>query len=342
MRRGSLRSLLTASDDAETRLDAIDRLRRGQLRAVFTVDIFNEGVDIPEVDTLLLLRPTESATIFLQQLGRGLRWAEGKSVLTVLDFIGQAHADYRFDISFRAMVGGTRRQVEKAVEHGFPLMPPGCAIRLDEISQSIVLNNLRSAIKSVRRGIVDDLRGLPADTSLPEFLAASRYDVRDVYSKPDTGDDLHPARRDAGFLRGAASRGGGSLLEASGGCFRSTMRSDTSTGAAWLTGDSPLEDVHPGSRQERLLWMLFGALGQRKRPLEEVPAVLEELGRASSLKEELVDLLDVLRERVRLGLGRSTRRPGTCAQSRDLRAVRGHAGLRDPEEWSNSPSRGKA
>ena len=86
------------------------------MRAIFTVDIFNEGIDIPEVDTILLLRPTESATVFLQQLGRGLRWAEGKSVLTVLDFIGQAHADYRFDIRFRAMVGGTRRQVERAVE----------------------------------------------------------------------------------------------------------------------------------------------------------------------------------------------------------------------------------
>ena len=126
-------------------LTPMRQLRRGELRAIFTVDIFNEGVDIPEVDTLLLLRPTESATVFLQQLGRGLRWAEGKSVLTVLDFIGQAHAEYRFDIRYRAMVGGTRRQVERRVEDGFPLMPPGCAIRLDEISQKIVLENLRSA-----------------------------------------------------------------------------------------------------------------------------------------------------------------------------------------------------
>ena len=82
--------------------------RAETLRAIFTVDIFNEGVDIPEVDTILLLRPTESATVFLQQLGRGFAGAEGKSVLTVLDFIGQAHADYRFDIRYRALIGGTR------------------------------------------------------------------------------------------------------------------------------------------------------------------------------------------------------------------------------------------
>ena len=93
---------------------------RGDLRAIFTVDIFNEGVDIPEVDTILLLRPTESATVFLQQLGRGLRWAAGKSVLTVLDFIGQANADYRFDMRFRALLGGTRRQTEHAIAPNSP------------------------------------------------------------------------------------------------------------------------------------------------------------------------------------------------------------------------------
>ena len=97
---------LGADTPNETRLESIRRLRRGELRAIFTVDIFNEGVDIPEVDTILLLRPTESATVFLQQLGRGLRWAQGKSVLTVLDFIGQSNAEYRFDVRYRAMIGG--------------------------------------------------------------------------------------------------------------------------------------------------------------------------------------------------------------------------------------------
>ncbi len=100
-------------DRGAERREAIAQLRRGEINAIFTVDIFNEGVDIPEVDTLLLLRPTESATIFLQQLGRGLRWSpeSGKTVLTVLDFIGQAHAEYRFDIRYRALIGGTRAQI---------------------------------------------------------------------------------------------------------------------------------------------------------------------------------------------------------------------------------------
>ena len=175
----------------------------GELHAIFTVDIFNEGVDIPEVDTLLLLRPTESATIFLQQLGRGLRWSpeSGKSVLTVLDFIGQAHADYRFDIRYRALIGGTRAQIARAVEHGFPLMPPGCAIRLDEIAQDIVLENLKTAISNRRRAMIEDLRGLPRETSLGSFLDESSFDLLDVYARPEAGSTFNAVRRAAGHLR---------------------------------------------------------------------------------------------------------------------------------------------
>jgi superfamily II DNA or RNA helicase/HKD family nuclease len=291
---------LDGESGGEIRLNEIDRLRRGDIRAIFTVDIFNEGVDIPEVDTLLLLRPTESATIFLQQLGRGLRWAEGKSVLTVLDFIGQANAQYRFDVKYRALVGGTRKQVEKAVEDHFPLMPPGCAVRLDEISQKIVLENLRTAIKSARKGVVDDLRGLPAATRLPEFLAQSRYDIRDVYAKPPQGTTFTQARREAGHLRGmppAAEVAYGKIL---GRMLHIDDEERWAHWRGWLTGDLPVTSVDAGTRQERLLWMLFGALGQRKRPLSEIPAVLAELSGAAALRDELIDLLDVLRERVRL------------------------------------------
>ncbi len=282
------------------RIDAIGRLRRGELRAIFTVDLFNEGVDIPELDTLLLLRPTESATIFLQQLGRGLRWAPGKSVLTVLDFIGQANAQYRFDLKFRALVGGTRRQVERAVEDHFPLLPPGCAVRLDEIAQGIVLDNLRAAISNTQRGIVDDLRGLPPETRLPEFLAKSRYDLRDVYAKPSRGTTFTRSRRTAGHLRDVAPPEEAAYSAIVGRLLHVDDEERYHTWRGWLTGDQRLDGVHPGTRQERLLWMLFSALGQRRRPLVEIPTVLAELERASQLRDELVDLLDVLRERARL------------------------------------------
>ena len=130
---------LDASTPRDDRRAALARLRRGELRAVFAVDLFNEGVDLPEVDTVLMLRPTESATVFLQQLGRGLRWADGKRVLTVLDFVGQVRREYRYDVRYRALLGGTRHQVRRAVEADFPLLPPGCALKLDRIAKETVL-----------------------------------------------------------------------------------------------------------------------------------------------------------------------------------------------------------
>ncbi len=106
---------------------------------LFTVDLFNEGVDLPMVDTILMLRPTESATIFLQQLGRGLRLDDGKPCLTVLDFIGGQHANFRFDLRWRALAGVSRRAVEAAVREDFPSLPSGCHIELDRVAKDIVL-----------------------------------------------------------------------------------------------------------------------------------------------------------------------------------------------------------
>ena len=92
-------------------------------------------MDIPEINTVMFLRPTESLTVFLQQLGRGLRLSEGKDCLTVLDFIGQAHAKYNFESKFAALLGNTERSVKEEIENGFPLLPKGCYIKLEKMAQ---------------------------------------------------------------------------------------------------------------------------------------------------------------------------------------------------------------
>ena len=102
-----------------------------RVNVVFSVDLFNEGVDVPAVDTLLLLRPTDSPTLFLQQLGRGLRRSPGKTVCTVLDFVGHHRKEFRFDRRFRALLGGSRKDVVQQIEHGFPFLPAGCHMELD-------------------------------------------------------------------------------------------------------------------------------------------------------------------------------------------------------------------
>src|SRR5436309_3704178 len=135
-----------ADTDSDTRKDALASLRAGRVRALFAVDLLNEGVDLPEVDTLLFLRPTESALVFLQQLGRGLRRHERKDCVTVLDFIGQSHRQFRFDLRYRAVTGTMRTEVEKQVQLGFPFLPAGCSMQLDRVATQIVLDNLKIAI----------------------------------------------------------------------------------------------------------------------------------------------------------------------------------------------------
>ena len=117
----------TASDD---RRRAPQRLISGELCALVTVDLYNEGIDLPMVDTLLLLRPTQSPVLFQQQIGRGLRLAPRKESCLVLDFVGQHRMEFRFDRLLSSLTGLSRRELVDGVEHGFGSLPPGCHIHL--------------------------------------------------------------------------------------------------------------------------------------------------------------------------------------------------------------------
>jgi superfamily II DNA or RNA helicase/HKD family nuclease len=171
------------SDDA-VRASAPRQLRDGAVNVVFTCDLYNEGVDLPFVDTLLLLRPTMSATLFLQQLGRGLRHHPGKTSCLVLDFIGQHHSDFRFDATIAAVTGVPRATLRRAVEDGFPYLPSGCSFQLDSVARDTVLASLRATLGGARR-LVAELRelstGAPSPLTLAGFLDATGRDVEEVY-----------------------------------------------------------------------------------------------------------------------------------------------------------------
>jgi hypothetical protein len=113
---------------------ALDRLAAGDLEIVFTVDLFNEGVDVPAIDTVLLLRPTESPIVFLQQLGRGLRRTAGKERLDVLDLVGN-HRSFLLKVKLLAELAGnagaTARQAIVHLESDDGALPPGCSIVVD-------------------------------------------------------------------------------------------------------------------------------------------------------------------------------------------------------------------
>lgn len=137
--RGIPSMFLTGHSPDEERKEAKARLVKGEVRFIFVVDIYNEGVDIPEVNTVLFLRPTESLTVFLQQLGRGLRLSEDKECLTVLDFIGQANKKYNFEDKFAALLFNTTRGVTREIKDGFISLPRDAIFSLKRRQQDIFL-----------------------------------------------------------------------------------------------------------------------------------------------------------------------------------------------------------
>lgn len=148
--RGIPSMALTGESSQEERDQGKIRLNEGKLNFLFVVDLYNEGVDIPEVNTILFLRPTESLTVFLQQLGRGLRLSEGKECLTVLDFIGQAHKKYNFATKFQALFTKTNQSLEREIKNGFSALPPGCYIQLERQAEEYVLENIRKNLSRAR------------------------------------------------------------------------------------------------------------------------------------------------------------------------------------------------
>ncbi len=141
-----------------------DQLRTGKINYLFSVDMLNEGVDIPEADTLLFLRPTESITVFLQQLGRGLRLSEGKQAVTVLDFVGNARPEYDFSRKFRALTGRFSGSLTKEVEGNFPHAPVGCHIVLERKAKEVILSNIKRALRTNKKGLLQKIRAYTQDT----------------------------------------------------------------------------------------------------------------------------------------------------------------------------------
>ncbi len=154
----------------ELRADLRRKFSNKDINYLFVVDIFNEGIDIPEIDTVLFLRPTESLTIFLQQLGRGLRLADNKECLTVLDFVGNSRPEYDFEGKFRALVGKTTTSIQKEIEDEFPHLPLGCTIILEKKAKDFILDNIRKATSLNKNQLLNKIRNYKHQTTLPLTL----------------------------------------------------------------------------------------------------------------------------------------------------------------------------
>ena len=166
-----LKSAYLVSDNGAERVKWSRQLKEKKINYLFVVDMFNEGVDIPEVDTILFLRPTESLTVFLQQFGRGLRKAEGKEFVTILDFVGHCNKEFNYTDRFRRLIGRTSMSVAEELEKDFPHLPLNCHITLEKKAKEYILENIKASIGSFRKNkLISWVQAFGSETNKPLTL----------------------------------------------------------------------------------------------------------------------------------------------------------------------------
>ena len=288
------RSVTSRTADGERR-QALDDLRAGRVQVLCTVDLFNEGVDVPAVDVVLMLRPTESATVFLQQLGRGLRHAHGKDVLTVLDFVGHQAKQFRFDLRYRRLLGRTRRELESDIERDFPYLPAGCHLDLDPVARDIVLNNVRHALPTTWKQRVQELREL-GDVDLATFLHESGLERDDVYRGGHSWSEL---RRTAGL---SAPPPGPDEKKLGRGIARLLHLDDEERITAYRelieTAGPPRSATLDERTRRRLDGLLLTVLGPRKGTYASLDDAVDHLWRHPGVRAELAELFPLLEDQI--------------------------------------------
>ena len=271
------------------REQALQDLRDRRLNILFAADLFNEGLDLPDVDTVLFLRPTESATIFLQQLGRGLRRTKDKAVLTVLDFVGFQRKEFRWDTKLRALTGQTRRGLEREIERGFPFLPSGCQIVLDKQARTIVLDNIKSQVANRWQQVVAELRSY-GDHDLPSFLEESGIELSDILRRGT--HSWTRLRRDAGLETRDGSELEDKLLKRVRAFAHVDDRDRAEAYGRLLADDSPAyEDLTEA--EQRMARMLFFSLWSDGGGHGSYQEGLEALRREAAARDELRTVIDL-------------------------------------------------
>jgi superfamily II DNA or RNA helicase len=280
---------LTPEDE---RRHLLGELAAGKLRCVFSVDVLGEGVDVPTVDTVLLLRPTDSATVFTQQLGRGLRHSEGKAYLTVIDLIGQQHREFRFDRRLQALLDRRRGPIANQVERDFPFLPSGCHLELDRQSRELILDNLRTATRLTRwRNLVQDLRAL-GDVNLEAFLQQTDRDPVDLYRGRERC--WTRLRREAGFPTAPPARDEPQLLRALPRLMHVDDPERVRVYTDLVTADQPPEMEGADERLRRLVLMFHFDLWGLRRSFADLNKSLKAIWPNLAVRAEIVELLAVL------------------------------------------------
>lgn len=282
------RALTDESPGAE-RDSARADLASGKLQVLCVVDLFNEGVDLPEVNTLFLLRPTESSTVFLQQLGRGLRRSPGKDILTVLDATGRQHPSFRSDRHLRELLGHSPRELREFLETGAGRLPSGCTLEFEERAGADILERVKRSIPTRVDGLRELLRShRDAGWSLQEFLSETEVDLLDLYRDERSWTSL---REDAGIAKMGAGEEERAALSKVSHLLHVTDSARLSAWARLLDGEAPTTEI-----DRRLAAMLLAVL-YGNFVAAELPTQLARFAAQPVLRAELRELLPVLQTR---------------------------------------------
>ncbi|RFC47465.1 MAG: Superfamily II DNA or RNA helicase/HKD family nuclease [Verrucomicrobia bacterium] len=283
----------------EERREVLQALASGTVNVVFSVDLFNEGVDVPSVDTLLMLRPTDSPLLFVQQLGRGLRRASGKAICTVLDFVGQHRREFRFDRRLGGLLGGTRRQIEQQVKLGFPFLPAGCQMQLERVARERILESIRGNLLWRRAERAQELAALVAqngEATLGDYLRESGLELEELYAQPS--DSWTALREMAGLPVAPEGPHETALRRAIGRLLHVDDRERLDAWRRWLRGSVDL-DLESERREAVLVRMLLcQVLEQVADGALTFSAGADLLKAHPAVCRELIELSDVLAGRV--------------------------------------------
>lgn len=285
------------SENTQNRSVLRQKLKNKEINYLFVVDIFNEGVDIPEIDTVLFLRPTESLTIFLQQLGRGLRLADDKDSLTVLDFIGNARPEYNFENKFRALIGKTNTPVKKEIEDNFPHLPLGCSIILEKKAKSIILDNIKKATNFNRNQIIQKIRAFKNESTLPltlqNFTEFYNIPLQSIYKR----GSLMRLCQEAGVIDDFSYENEKEIVSAIKNKWLSTNSSSYFRFIINLAKNNfKLSSIDSEDYQKML--MLFHDFWTSNESFTSLEHAIESIGKNNVLVQEIIQVMECLLDKI--------------------------------------------
>ena len=277
------------SNNSNERTKLSKKLQKGDLNYLFVVDMFNEGVDLPEIDTVLFLRPTESLTIFLQQFGRGLRKSTNKPYVTILDYVGQCRAEFDYTNRFRAIIGRTPMSVIEELNEDFPHLPFRCQILLEPKAKEYIKNNISQAIRNYSlRNIQKLVDGWKQKFLLPltleNFELIYKVPLEKIYNKKSFSEFTNKIIFHGKELANAVHN---KWLSTDSYSYFSFIKE--------LANNKFIVQVHLlPPLQQKLLLMLYYDLYQRAGVFDNLQQMSDELHKDESFCSEIIELMNLL------------------------------------------------